>query len=87
MLETLKEQVADTEREGMVKAYRKNVRPWRSIFNAQPVGWGRRADRQTKDILASVDSYVQTLNDSFAKPSGEAAESGSERAETGEDAV
>ena len=87
VLETLKEQVADTEREGMVKAYRKNVRPWRSIFNAQPVGWGRRADRQTKDILASVDSYVQTLNDSFAKPSGEAAESGSERAETGEDAV
>jgi len=79
VLKTLKDNVTDSEREGVVRAYKKNVRPWRSIFRPQPVGWGRRARRQARKIIADVDRYVQTLNDNFATPSGEPKESGNKR--------
>lgn len=63
------------EKDRMIRAFMKNVRPWRSIFSLQPVGWGRRARKQVKKIIADADRLVQTLNDSFAAPSGEPGDS------------
>jgi hypothetical protein len=58
------------ERESMMRACLKNIGPWRSIFNSEPMGWGSRARKQVRKILADADRYVQNLNDSFTDPSG-----------------
>ena len=58
------------ERENMIQVCLKNVGPWRSIFNSNPLGWGSRAQKQVRKIVADADRYVQNLNDSFADPSG-----------------
>ncbi|MBW1733153.1 MAG: dynamin family protein [Deltaproteobacteria bacterium] len=81
VLTALNDRAADADRDDMARALRKNLRPWRTIFNPQPIGWGSRADRQTRDILANVDRYVQTLNDSFATPSGRPGEWEKDRVE------
>jgi hypothetical protein len=55
----------------LTHAFRKNSRPWRSIFARQPAGWNKRAVKKLKDIVQEADSYVQMLNDRFTNPSGE----------------
>ena len=55
--------------EGLIHAFRKNTRFWRSIFIKNPVGWGTRARRQVADVLAEANAYVQGLNDTFLDPS------------------
>ncbi|HIJ20727.1 MAG TPA: hypothetical protein HPP58_06750 [Deltaproteobacteria bacterium] len=55
----------------MVEACLKNIGPLRSIFNREPLGWGSRAQKQVRKIVAEADRYVQKLNDSFADPSGQ----------------
>lgn len=55
----------------LVNAFRRNTRPWRSIFSNSPAGWGRRARKRLKQVLQDADSFVQTLNDRFTNPSGE----------------
>ncbi len=55
----------------LAAAFRKNTRSWRSIFNRNPVGWGRLARRRLKKVMEDTDAYVQKLNDSFTNPSGE----------------
>jgi protein-tyrosine phosphatase len=62
-------------REIFNRAFLKNKRPWRSIFSPRPVGWGLRARRKVKEIIADAGGYVQRLNDQFARPSGEPGES------------
>ena len=62
---------AGSEREIFSRAFLKNTRPWCSVFSTKPVAWGRRASRKVKEIIADSDRYVQTLNDQFARPSGE----------------
>ena len=57
-------------KENMVEACLKNIGPLRSIFNREPLGWGSRAQKQVRKIVAEADRYVQKLNDSFADPSG-----------------
>jgi hypothetical protein len=57
-------------RESLVKAFRKNTRPWRPIFLTGPAGWGQAARRRIADVLNEADRYVQTLNDRFTNPSG-----------------
>jgi len=64
-----------SERESFTRAFLKNTRAWRSIFYPNPVGWGRRAGKEIKEVLVDANRYVQTLNDRFARPSGEAVES------------
>ena len=63
-----------SEREIFNRAFLKNKRPWRSIFSPRPVGWGLRASRKVKEIIADAGGYVQRLNDQFARPSGEPGE-------------
>ncbi len=60
--------------ESLVRAFRKNTRPLRSIFSTAPVGWGRWSSKRVAQVLADADGYVQTLNDQFTNPSGEGAE-------------
>ncbi|MET0024458.1 MAG: dynamin family protein [Sedimenticola sp.] len=52
-------------------AFRRNTRPWRSIFSNRPAGWGRGARKRLKQVLEDTNNYVQTLNDRFTNPSGE----------------
>jgi hypothetical protein len=56
--------------DGLLHAFRKNTRFWRSIFIKHPTGWGARARRQIADVLAEANGYVQDLNDKFTNPSG-----------------
>jgi hypothetical protein len=58
--------------EGLLNAFRKNTRFWRSILMKHPAGWGARARRQIADVLAEANGYVQDLNDKFTNPSGAA---------------
>ena len=56
--------------EGLLHAFHKNTRFWRSIFMKHPIGWGARARRQIANVLAEANGYVQDLNDKFTNPSG-----------------
>ncbi|MGQ4807671.1 hypothetical protein NKDENANG_01026 [Candidatus Entotheonellaceae bacterium PAL068K] len=56
----------------LTRAFQKNTRVWRSIFFQQPIGWGDYARRRLKDILTDANDYVQTLNNAFTNPSGQA---------------
>ena len=59
-------------RDALVRAFLKNTRPFFSVLGVKPVGWGRRARKRIARVLRDADGYVQTLNDRFADPSGEA---------------
>jgi hypothetical protein len=59
-------------RETIARAFLKNTRPFFSVLSIKPVGWGGRARRRIARVLRDADGYVQTLNDRFADPSGEA---------------
>jgi GTPase SAR1 family protein len=43
---------------------------WHSISSSNPRGWGRLRQRQLDAVLAEADSFVQSLNDQYASPSG-----------------
>ncbi len=61
----------DTEdADRLVNAFKKNTRPWRSIFAKEPVGWNRRSKKALNDIIKEADTFVQMLNDQFTNPSG-----------------
>jgi hypothetical protein len=64
--------------EGLLHAFHKNTRFWRSIFMKHPTGWGARARRQIADVLAEANGYVQDLNDKFTNPSGVGSSSASQ---------
>ena len=55
-------------------AFIHNTKPWRSLFNTKPAGWGRAPRTRLTQILHEADSYIQTLNDRFTDPSGEVVE-------------
>jgi len=55
----------------LTKAFQRNTRPWRSVFNEQPAGWGRRASKRTHEVVQEADDFVQKLNNQFTNPSGE----------------
>ncbi len=48
----------------------RSTRPWRSLFNVTPAGWGKRSKRQLARVVGDTDRFVQNLNDRFADPSG-----------------
>lgn len=57
-------------RGNLANAFRRNTRPWRSIFSNSPAGWGRGTRKRLKQVLRDADQFVQTLNDRFTNPSG-----------------
>ena len=58
------------QRDWLVAAFAKNTRPWRPFLLSKPAGWGHFARRRVAKILSEADSFVQTLNNRFANPSG-----------------
>jgi len=55
----------------LVAAFRRNTRPWRSVFSSAPAGWGRGARKRLAQVMQDADGYIQSLNDRFTNPSGE----------------
>ncbi len=64
--------MASTEnhRDRLVRAFKKNTRFWRSIFELNPAGWNPWNRRRVRQVIAESDRYVQTLNDNYTDPSG-----------------
>ncbi len=58
-------------RDSLLGAFRKNTRPWRSIFATRPAGWGRLTRKRLHQVISDADCFVQQLNDAFTNPSGE----------------
>jgi hypothetical protein len=54
-------------------AFQKNSRWWRSVFNRQPAGWGRRTIERLGKVVDDTNQYIQKLNDQYTNPSGEIA--------------
>jgi hypothetical protein len=54
----------------MARAFKRNTRVWRSIFDPDPAGWSGRNRRALKRIVTDANKLVQTLNDRFTDPSG-----------------
>jgi hypothetical protein len=59
-------------RGNLANAFLRNTRFWRSIFSSSPAGWGRSARKRLAQVKEDADNYVQTLNDRFTNPSGDA---------------
>ncbi len=55
----------------LLQAFRKNIRPWRSLLHKKHAGWNRRTRRMLAAIINQADDYVQQLNDRFTNPSGD----------------
>jgi len=67
--------VSDRERQNYLGAFSKNSKWWRSLFRNTPVGWSRRGRTGLKRVRQDVKRYIQELNDSYAHPSGQKADS------------
>jgi hypothetical protein len=53
------------------RAFEWNLRAWwGSLTTASPRGWGPWRRRRLESVLSQADTFVQTLNDRYAKPSG-----------------
>jgi len=52
------------------KAFLRNTRPFRSIFQPVPAGWSSRSRRLLESVTADASKFVQTMNDRFTNPSG-----------------
>jgi len=57
-------------REGLERAFAKNIAPWRSIFCKEPTGWGQKARKLLVSVIADSEKFIQALNDRYAHPSG-----------------
>ncbi len=51
-------------------AFLKSAGALRSIFRAEPAGWGKGAARRMRMIRETVAVHIQNLNDKYADPSG-----------------
>ena len=59
------------DREPLVSAFKHNIKAWwLSLGSQRPRNWTRGRKRQLAAVLADADSFVQSLNDRYASPSG-----------------
>jgi hypothetical protein len=76
ILKQLQAEITDEHtREVLTRAFRKNTSALRALFIwfiNQPAGWGNGTQKRINNLLGSVDSYVQKLNNRFTNPSGKA---------------
>lgn len=49
-------------------AFERNLRFWRPVLWAQPIGWGRKTHAALDEVLQACEGYVQTLNEQFTNP-------------------
>ncbi|MDT8282862.1 MAG: hypothetical protein RQ982_08630, partial [Gammaproteobacteria bacterium] len=70
--------LAGESREGKIlagnirKAFLKNTQALRSVFRPMPVGWSMRSKRTLNEVSEDSSEFIQTMNDRFTRPSGEA---------------
>jgi hypothetical protein len=82
VLGRLRRQQGDSdEADRLARALRRNTRFYRSIFLAQPAGWGPRSRHTLRQVLADAGDYVQQLNNAFTNPSGKELNSAHARVE------
>jgi hypothetical protein len=67
-----KDESLGARKEWLIRAFQKNVQPWHFLFARQPTGWSRFNRKRLARVLSDANSYVQTLNNRFADPSGTA---------------
>jgi GTPase SAR1 family protein len=71
LLKGLRKEAAQADLKGNpVGAFVRSTKPWRSIFQRNPAGWGRKARNRLYQVVQDTDTYIQTLNDQFTNPSG-----------------
>ncbi len=70
VLQEISARYSEEEGERLARAFRRNTRIWRSIFDPDPAGWTRRNRRALARIVADANRLVQVLNDRFTDPSG-----------------
>jgi hypothetical protein len=63
-------QYVGNEAERLTRAFKRNIRMWRSVFDPDPAGWSGRNRRALRNIVSDANRLVQTLNDRFTDPSG-----------------
>jgi len=63
-------QYVGEEAECLQRAFKRNSRVWRSVFDPDPAGWSGRNRRALKNIVSEANHLVQSLNDRFTDPSG-----------------
>ena len=73
VLQEIPDRHSEEESERLSRAFKRNTRLWRSIFDPDPAGWSGRNRRALKRIVANANQLVQTLNDRFTDPSGKRA--------------
>ncbi|HHH46304.1 MAG TPA: dynamin family protein [Thiotrichales bacterium] len=66
----LRERLDVEEADRQIRAFRRNTRFWRSIFETEPAGWTTWNRRRLRRIIDRADQFVQKLNDRFTDPSG-----------------
>ncbi len=54
------------------KAFRANTRFWKSVFSTSAAGWNGKARRTVDEVIEEASDFVQTLNDRYTNPSGQA---------------
>jgi GTPase Era involved in 16S rRNA processing len=62
----------DPQLEKVARGMDWNLRAWWASPGARnPRGWSRRNQKRVAEVLAEADSYIQSLNDRYARPSGD----------------
>ena len=56
----------------LMAAFERSTKPWRTLLTTSPAGWTGAAKRRLAQIREEANLYVQTLNDRFTNPSGQA---------------
>jgi len=67
----MKSDNADEYKASIKRAFEKNTLFFRSIFRPQVIGWNYFSKRAVKVVKNQADSFIQKLNDQYAKPSGD----------------
>ncbi len=66
-----KDKTLGRDKDSIIKAFKWNLRAWwESLTTTSPRGWNWLRRRNLQNVLGDADSYVQALNDHYAKPSG-----------------
>ena len=60
------------ENDGLRRAFGENTRFFRSVFGRHPVGWNGKARQTVESVIEEATDFVETLNDRFTNPSGQA---------------
>lgn len=71
-----KDESLGQDRDAVLRGFRHNLAAWwHSLASPHPRGWSRGRRKRLKEVLVEADALVQSLNDRYARPSGDGAQS------------